>query len=102
MAAGESLDGRLAREEPEVGYADPITPGGQPEFDPSEGDPGEGDPTALTRNDDDPDDYLVGRIVQPDEGAHSDIDKDEIASDVGSDGGGFSAEEAAMHIDPNS
>ena len=39
----------------------------------------------------------VGRLVQPDEGAHEDTDADEVAADAGPAGGGASAEEAAMH-----
>ena len=40
----------------------------------------------------------VGRLVQPDEGFGEDRDGQEIARDVGIDGAGASAEEAAMHI----
>ncbi|MFP5347790.1 MAG: DUF5709 domain-containing protein [Actinomycetes bacterium] len=40
----------------------------------------------------------AGRLVAPDEGAHSDTEKDVVARDVGVDGGAASAEEAAMHI----
>jgi Family of unknown function (DUF5709) len=42
----------------------------------------------------------VGRLVAEDEGAHSDEDADLFADDVGTDSGGFSAEERAMHIEP--
>ena len=65
---GQSLDGRLARELPDVPY--PEEPRG------------------------------VGRLVEPDEGARSDTEKDAVASDVGTDRGGFTAEEAAMHLEP--
>lgn len=65
---GESLDGRLARERPNV---DPY-----------------------------PTDEQQSRLVAPDEGAHSDTEKDLIATDVGPDLGGFSAEEAAVHVEP--
>ncbi|RBQ19325.1 hypothetical protein DP939_15460 [Spongiactinospora rosea] len=41
----------------------------------------------------------AGRLVEPDEGVRADTEKDEIAREVGPDGGGFSAEEAAMHVD---
>ncbi|HUR50850.1 MAG TPA: DUF5709 domain-containing protein [Mycobacteriales bacterium] len=40
----------------------------------------------------------AGRLMAPDQGAHEDADKDEVAFDVGIDGGAASAEEAAMHI----
>jgi hypothetical protein len=70
---GESLDERLAEEEPDVDpYAD-------------DNDYGTADPRA-------------GRLVAPDEGLGEDIDKDEIAEDIGIDGAGSSAEEAAVHV----
>lgn len=74
--AGESLDGRLAREVPdptlqvEVAYL-------------SEAE-GIGDTPA-------------GRIVDTDEGAREDDVKENVARDVGRDEGQRSAEEAAMH-----
>jgi hypothetical protein len=74
-AAGESLDQRLAEEEPDTGT----------------------DPSFASEP---PVDYQVGRLVEPDEGAHSDTEKDAVADDVGRDGGGLSAEEAAMHVEP--
>ena len=43
-------------------------------------------------------DARTGRLVAPDEGLGEDVDKQEIAYDVGIDGAGASAEEAAMHI----
>jgi hypothetical protein len=82
---GESLDERLAQEVPEV--AGPVgdevgdLPGG-------EGEPV--DPQAGTDR--------AGRLVAPDEGAHSATTKEEIATDVGIDAGAAGAEEAAMHI----
>jgi hypothetical protein len=42
----------------------------------------------------------VGRLVQPDEGVHRDLEGTEIAVDAGVAGGGLSAEEAAMHLEP--
>jgi hypothetical protein len=41
----------------------------------------------------------VGRLVEPDEGARTDTDKDMIAVDDG-ELGGLTAEEAAMHLEP--
>ncbi|MCX5262930.1 DUF5709 domain-containing protein [Streptomyces sp. NBC_00199] len=82
---GESLDQRLAQEVPDVsapagdGVGD--LPGG-------EGEPV--DPEAGDRR--------AGRLVAPDEGAHADAVKEEIAEDVGIDGGAAAAEEAAVHI----
>jgi hypothetical protein len=68
---GESLDERLAEEEPEVSLDDILD--------------ADADPRA-------------GRLVAPDEGAHPDEEKDEIATDVGPAGYASSAEEAAVHI----
>jgi hypothetical protein len=47
---------------------------------------------------DDGPDPRAGRLVAPDEGAHADGEADLIATDVGIDGGGASAEEAALHV----
>jgi hypothetical protein len=41
-----------------------------------------------------------GRLVAPDEGAHPVTEPDEVAQEVGPDFGGYSAEEAAMRVDP--
>jgi hypothetical protein len=68
---GESLDQRLAEEEPDI------------------------DPDSGTF---DVADSRAGRIVQPDEGAHSDVDAEVFAYDVGRAGNASSAEEAAMHV----
>ncbi|MEU8003999.1 DUF5709 domain-containing protein [Catellatospora sp. NPDC049111] len=80
--AGESLDQHLAEEEPDIDpYADPV--------------------------DEDEDDLIrrgydreprAGRLVADDQGFGEDDQPDSIAWDVGIDGGGASAEEAAMHI----
>jgi hypothetical protein len=43
----------------------------------------------------------VGRIVAPDEGARGDDEASAVANDIGTDKGGFSAEERAMHIAPD-
>ncbi|MFJ1807194.1 MULTISPECIES: DUF5709 domain-containing protein [unclassified Streptomyces] len=82
---GESLDQRLAQENP-----DASAPAGDGVGD-LQG--GEGEPV-------DPEvgDRRAGRLVAPDEGAHSDVVKEEIAQDVGIDGGAAGAEEAAVHI----
>ncbi|WP_025616791.1 DUF5709 domain-containing protein [Salinispora cortesiana] len=42
-------------------------------------------------------DAQVGRLVEPDEGAHPDQETDSVAYDAGSAGGGASAEELAVH-----
>jgi hypothetical protein len=78
---GESLDQLLAEEEPEVtGDDDEWT---------DEDDP---------RDDDHVPDPRTGRLVAPDEGAHGDDEADVVAQDVGIDGGGAGAEEAAVHL----
>lgn len=43
----------------------------------------------------------AGRLVDPDRGAGEDEEKDLVGEDVGIDGAGASAEEAAMHIVPD-
>ena len=43
-------------------------------------------------------DERAGRLVAPDEGAHTDTEKDLVAADVGIDGAAASAEEAAVHV----
>ncbi len=49
---------------------------------------------------DDADDRPAGRLVAPDEGAHEDAEADEVAWEAGPDSGGYSAEEAAMRVEP--
>jgi hypothetical protein len=68
---GESLDQKLSEEEPDVSVDDIDGADEQPR---------------------------AGRLVAPDEGAHADEEKDEIAEDVGPAGYASSAEEAAMHV----
>jgi hypothetical protein len=84
-AAGESLDGRLARELPD-GVAD-------------EGD-GLGDASDTDGElwDDEVGEARAGRLLGRDQGGTTDEDEELWASDVGVDGAGASAEEAAMHI----
>ena len=78
QAQGESLDQRLAQEVPDVDpYADvdPATPVG-----------------------DEVGDSRSGRLVAPDEGLGVDTEKALVGDDVGIDGAGASAEEAAVRI----
>ena len=79
---GEPLDLRLSREQPD------LTAGGAPD---------------MSENSDNPypadREERVGRIVETDEGAREDTEPDAVALDVGTDGGGFSAEERAMRIE---
>ena len=82
---GETLDRRLAEEEPDV-----ATSAGEPDPDYPEFDP------------DQPGARRAGRLVAPDQGGYDDNESDAVAGDVGIDGAGASAEEAAVHIiDPD-
>lgn len=77
---GETLDQRIAQEEPEPDpYAEPL---------PENIDDGQ---VGAERS---------GRLVAPDEGAHEDTERDAVAFDVGIDGAAATAEEAAMHVIP--
>jgi hypothetical protein len=71
---GESLDFKLAEEEPDVSDS--------------------ADDEDFSYDDRD---QIAGRIVRPDEGAHADEESDEIGTEGG--WGGESAEEAAVHIE---
>ena len=79
-AAGESLDQRLAQEDPE---SDPYA---------------ETDVDDEDLEDDQVGDRRAGRLVDPDEGLGEDTEADLVAEDVGIDGAAASAEEAAVHI----
>ncbi|MBA3488973.1 MAG: hypothetical protein H0T78_05400 [Longispora sp.] len=114
---GESLEGRLEREEPDVSPGG-VYPGGVKGEEVSELDALSVDRDAASSalGDDDPvDPHLnspvsmydrmgadsvrqgrVGRLVQPDEGVHEDAESEEVAVDTGSFSGA-SAEELAMH-----
>ena len=96
----ETIDQRILQEEedPSSAYGAPHNESGLDE-DTIGGD----DPDAIAAEDDWLGDSEVGerragRLVAPDEGAHEDEDKDPYARDVGIDGAGASAEEAAMHV----
>ena len=90
---GETLDQRLAQEVPEP--------------DPYEQAEAEAEAEAGVHLDDDPiadltgaevGDERAGRLVEPDEGVRLDVEKDLSAEDVGIDGAGAAAEEAAVHV----
>src|SRR5262249_5060655 len=70
--AGESLEQRLAEEEPDAGCSD-LADAGR--------------------------DGRAGRLGAPDEGGHADVESVEIAFYVGRAGWAASAEEAAVHIE---
>ncbi len=76
MREGETLDQRLAQEEPDVTV----------------------DLDRDILDDGEVGDRRAGRLVDPDEGIGPDLEKDLVGTDVGIDGAGASAEEAAVHI----
>lgn len=82
---GESLDGRISREEPDV------LAGADLDADESEGSDTPFDERAGQG---------VGRLVEPDEGSREDTEPDLVATDAGTDLGGYTAEESAMHVEP--
>ena len=125
MREGESLDRRLAEDEPDVldqELGDPVDQilgqrrdtEDDPDFEENR------DARLATEADDDPEvraalveeggdtdvpapefeeqQQRAGRLVEPDEGLESDTEKDMIAYDAGISGAGASAEEAAVHI----
>lgn len=75
----ESLDERLADEQPDPAFDENYRPDEQ-------------------AGDDEVGDRRSGRLVAPDEGSGVDTEKDLLGSEVGIDGGAASAEEAAVHI----
>lgn len=77
-AQGESLDQRLSQEEPDVPAART----------------GESVGGEVGRE-------RAGRLVEDDAGARTDTDSEMYAEDIGIDGAGASAEEAAVHIIEN-
>ncbi len=76
MREGETLDQRIAQEEPEIGVDD----------------------TADILDDGEVGSARAGRLVDPDGGIGPDYDAELIGEDVGIDGAGASAEEAAVHV----
>ncbi|HSR23150.1 MAG TPA: DUF5709 domain-containing protein [Candidatus Eisenbacteria bacterium] len=111
-AQGQSLDDRLSEERPDVGAHDPMDDvvASNPDAFPTTGGPDTrgGDDFVALGEDVSPDDEqqagdvgVVGRVVEPDEGAHADTEKDAVARDVGRDGGDRSAEESALHVEPD-
>lgn len=85
ISDGESLTGRLDREEPDVLAAVDR---------PADESAGADTPFSERAG------QGVGRLVEPDEGARTDTEADLVARDAGTDLGGYSAEESAMHLEP--
>ena len=100
QAQDETIEQRISQEipDPDSAYGAPDNESGL-----DENRVGGDDPDAISARED----WLggaevgterAGRLVAPDEGAHGDDDPDAWGRDVGIDGAGASAEEAAMHI----
>ncbi|NYD56155.1 hypothetical protein BKA08_000393 [Nocardioides marinisabuli] len=80
-ATGESLDQRVAQEEPEPDpYAEAEAEADREQVGGEVGD------------------ERAGRLVDPDEGLAEDVDAELVGDDVGIDGAAASAEEAAVHV----
>jgi len=97
---GETLDQRLAQEEPDPAMeVDPVddVPGVRV-GEASAGADLDIDSSIDFVDDGEVGDARAGRLVDPDQGAGTDLEKDMIGTDVGIDGAAASAEEAAMHI----
>lgn len=85
QSEGEPLELRISREEPDV--LDAVD-------EPASAEEDSDNPYPVDR------DEHVGRIVETDDGGLFDGEKDAVAYDAGTDLGGFSAEERAMHVEP--
>jgi hypothetical protein len=124
---GESLEYKLAREDPVEGGAALASPApsatadrgaddvagdnvemGNDEVDRPDRDAGLAEDTPLEADDSPISLYdrpgaipdagrPIGRLVEPDEGVHEDRERDMVAWDAGPDGGGPTAEETAIH-----
>jgi hypothetical protein len=98
---GGTLEDRLSAEVPDVGAerpGDQVLPDDAPLDDALGEDVSAEDLHQSGGTDAEVGDLRAGRLVEPDEGAHEDTEKDMVADDVGIDGGAASAEEAAMHV----
>jgi hypothetical protein len=93
---GESLDQQLAEEEPDD--IDDEDDDEDEDLASAEGDEDAGDEDLDGLLLGDGPDPRAGRLVEQDEGAHPDTEADLVARDVGVDGAGASAEEAAVHV----
>ena len=99
--SGESLDQLLAEEEPDDTLdeiEDEEDEEDDEEYEDIAGDDDAGDEDVDGLLLDDGPAPRAGRLVAEDEGAHEDDEENLVATDVGIDGGGATAEEAAIHI----
>jgi Family of unknown function (DUF5709) len=100
QSEGESLDQLLAEEEPDdtLELTEDELEDDDEDAEEYEADDDAGDEDVDGLLLDDGPDPRAGRLVAEDEGAHPDEEEDLVATDVGIDGGGATAEEAAMHV----
>ena len=100
QAEGESLDQLLAEEEPDdvLELTEDELEEDEEDIEENEADEDAGDEDVDGLLLDDGPDPRAGRLVAEDEGAHPDEEEDLVATDVGIDGGGATAEEAAVHV----
>jgi hypothetical protein len=99
---GETLDMRLAEEvpDPNMQVDDPLAAQPDP-LDQRLDEESDVDRDSFDRelqDDAEVGDERAGRLVAPDEGSHEDTEKDLVAEDIGINGAGAGAEEAAMHV----
>ena len=90
--SGEPLDIYLAREEPDAEPPVDEAPTANEEFPLPQYAEDDGWSTGSAR------DPFAGRLVAGDEGAHETVIAEEVAWVAAEDTGGYSAEEAAMHV----
>ena len=97
QAEGETLDERLAEEEPDVGAVDPLDEITAEERVRTDWRAHDSDRDDEFEEDDEVGDRRAGRLIAPDAGSGIDTESDAVAEDAGIDGAGASAEEAAVH-----
>lgn len=104
---GEPMEQRLAREEPDVAAEQRhASPGprlaGEVVTEQTQAQAArDAETLGVDRDDEEAGDSELGRLVEPDEGARTDAEKDAVAAEQGQAGGGLAAEEAAMHEVPD-
>lgn len=97
QAEGETLDERLAEEEPDVGAVDPLDEITADEHARTDWRAHDSDRSDEFDEGDEVGDRRAGRLIAPDEGSGIDTEAEAVAADAGIDGAAASAEEAAVH-----
>jgi hypothetical protein len=98
--SGQTIDDRLAREEPDTAMApqpQDLTPADTELLDQAPVDPHLDSPVSMYERDGSSTAAAVGRLVEPDEGGAEDTEPEAFGYDAGVAGGGASAEEEAVH-----